>query len=68
MTAAAASTPPGTLTLLAWDAAPPPRLGFVGPEVPYDTLVERLIEYVGYTPYHNVVGAPSMSVPDSRDR
>ena len=44
-------------------AAPPPPLGFVGPEVPYDTLVQRLVEYVGYTPYHNVVGAPAMSVP-----
>jgi len=42
-------------------AAPP--LGFVGPSVPFDTLIERLIAYVGYTPYHNVVGAPSMSVP-----
>ncbi|MBI1197029.1 MAG: amidase [Phenylobacterium sp.] len=43
--------------------APPPPLGFVGPEVPYDTLVERLIAYVGYTPYHNIAGAPAMSVP-----
>lgn len=42
---------------------PPPPLGFVGPEVPFDTLVQRLIEYVGYTTYHNVVGAPAMSVP-----
>jgi amidase len=43
--------------------APPPPLGFVGPSAPYDTLVERLIAYVGYTPYHNVAGAPAMSVP-----
>jgi len=42
---------------------PPPPLGFVGPEVPFDALVQRLIEYVGYTTYHNVVGAPAMSVP-----
>jgi amidase len=41
----------------------PPRLGFVGPNVPMRTLVERLIAYVGYTPYHNVAGAPAMSVP-----
>lgn len=46
--------------VLAWD---PPRLGEVGPGVRYETLVERLTEYVGYTPYHNVVGAPAMSVP-----
>ncbi len=42
-------------------AAPP--LGYVGPDVPFDTLVERLIQYVGYTPYHNIAGAPAMSVP-----
>ena len=44
-------------------AAPPPLLGFVGPEVPFDTLIPRLTEYVGYTTYHNVAGAPAMSVP-----
>jgi amidase len=44
-------------------AAPPPPLGFVGPNVAYETLVPRLTEYVAYTPYHNVVGAPAMSVP-----
>jgi amidase len=31
--------------------------------VDFDTLTARLIEYVGYTPIHNVAGAPSMSVP-----
>lgn len=46
--------------VLAWA---PPKLGEVGPAVPFDTLVERLIEYVGYTTVHNVAGAPSMSVP-----
>lgn len=46
--------------VLAWA---PPRLGDLAPTVPFETLTERLIEYVGYTPYHNVAGAPSMSVP-----
>jgi len=46
--------------VLAWA---PPRIGEVGPDVPFDTLIQRLTEYVGYTPYHNVVGAPAMSVP-----
>jgi amidase len=41
----------------------PPLLGEVGPLVPFDTLVARLIEYVGYTPIHNIAGAPAMSVP-----
>jgi amidase len=41
----------------------PPLLGEVGPLVPFDTLTARLKEYVGYTPIHNIAGAPSMSVP-----
>lgn len=40
-----------------------PRLGEVGPSVPFDVLVGRLTEYVGYTPIHNIAGAPAMSVP-----
>ena len=41
----------------------PPLLGEIGPRVPFDTLIGRLIEYVGYTPIHNLAGAPAMSVP-----
>jgi amidase len=41
----------------------PPPLGEVGPDVPFDVLVPRLREYVGYTPIHNIAGAPAMSVP-----
>jgi amidase len=44
-------------------SSPAPKLGEVGPRVDFDTLVARLIEYVGYTPIHNIAGAPSMSVP-----
>jgi amidase len=29
----------------------------------FPELTERLNAYVGYTPVHNVAGAPSMSVP-----
>lgn len=43
--------------------AAPPLLGYVGPDVAFDTLIQRLIEYVGYTTYHNVAGSPAMSVP-----
>jgi amidase len=46
--------------VVAW--APPP-LGTVGPDAPFDALVARLVEYVAYTTYHNVAGAPAMSVP-----
>jgi amidase len=41
----------------------PPLLGEIGPLVAFDTLVARLLEYVGYTPIHNIAGAPAMSVP-----
>ena len=41
----------------------PLLLGEVGPLVAFDTLVARLTEYVGYTPIHNIAGAPAMSVP-----
>jgi amidase len=44
-------------------SSPAPKLGEVGPRVDFDTLIARLIEYVGYTPIHNIAGAPSMSVP-----
>ncbi|WP_309604652.1 amidase [Phenylobacterium sp.] len=44
-------------------SSPPPLLGEVGPGVAFDTLVPRLTEYVGYTPIHNIAGAPSMSLP-----
>jgi amidase len=44
-------------------SSPAPLLGEVGPLVPFDTLVPRLTEYVGYTPIHNIAGAPAMSVP-----
>ena len=46
--------------VLAWA---PPLLGHVGPDLPFETLRARLIEYVGYTTQHNVAGAPAMSVP-----
>jgi amidase len=44
-------------------ASPPPALGMLAPDVPYETLRERCIRYVGYTPLHNVAGTPAMSVP-----
>lgn len=44
-------------------SATPPVLGNLAPTAPFETLVERLMAYVGYTPVHNVAGAPAMSVP-----
>lgn len=44
-------------------ATAPPKLGQQAPTVPFDTLYERTVDYVGYTPLHNVAGTPAMSVP-----
>jgi amidase len=44
-------------------STPAPKLGEVGPSVPFDVLVPRLKEFVGYTPLHNIAGAAAMSVP-----
>jgi amidase len=41
----------------------PPKLGQQGPTVPFDTLYERVVSYVSYTPLHNAAGTPAMSVP-----
>jgi len=41
----------------------PADLGFVSGNVSFETLQARLLSYVGYTPLHNVAGAPAMSVP-----
>ena len=44
-------------------ADPPVKLGVQKPDVPFDTLFDRVIDYVGYTPQHNAAGTPAMSVP-----
>jgi amidase len=41
----------------------PPMLGEQAPTVSFDTLYERITNYVAYTPIHNVAGTPAMSVP-----
>jgi amidase len=42
---------------------PPAPLGHLRGDVSYEELWERLVDSVGYTPLHNVAGAPAMSVP-----
>ncbi|MFB7865778.1 amidase [Streptomyces sp. NPDC056069] len=43
-----------------------PELGRLSPDVPYTTLVERILAYVAFTPVNNVVGTPSLSLPAER--
>lgn len=42
---------------------PAPLIGDQAPSTPFDTLLERTADHVGYTPVENAVGAPAMSVP-----
>ena len=42
-----------------------PALGHLSPDVPFDTLFERLRQYVSFTPLANATGAPAISLPMS---
>ena len=42
---------------------PPPPIGLLAPDVPFETLFPRMIAYTGYTPLQNIAGTPAMSVP-----
>ena len=44
-------------------AAPPPELGFIGPEVEFETALERLKWFIPFTPVQNVSGTPAISLP-----
>jgi len=41
----------------------PPELGFLAPELTREIILDRTEALAGYTPAHNMVGAPAMSVP-----
>src|SRR5699024_9145725 len=41
-----------------------PELGYLSPAVDFDTLIERLVEYVAFTPLANTSGQPAISLPD----
>ena len=47
-------------------AMPPPELGFIGPEVEFDTALERLKWFSPFTPVQNVSGTPAISLPLGR--
>ena len=42
---------------------PPYKLGYHNPQTDFATLMNRVLEDVGYTPLHNACGTPAMSVP-----
>ena len=40
-----------------------PTLGHLSPRQPFETLMDRLRRYVGFTPLNNTAGGPAMSLP-----
>jgi amidase len=41
-----------------------PRLGHLSPaQTPFDELLQRLVEYVAFTPLNNAAGSPALSLP-----
>ncbi|MGH3636668.1 MAG: amidase, partial [Mycobacterium sp.] len=41
----------------------PPRIGYLDPTADYRQVIERLQDWVAFTPLHNVTGEPSISLP-----
>lgn len=44
-------------------ATTPPPLGWLDPRVPYDELIERIINFMSFTPINNATGSPAISLP-----
>ena len=44
-------------------SAPPPLLGTFAPDVPMDTLMKTMFEWIDYTPLQNMAGTPAISLP-----
>ncbi len=42
---------------------PPYKIGWHAPTVDFKTLLDRVLDEVGYTPLHNAAGTPAMSAP-----
>lgn len=44
-------------------AAEPPRVGYLTPTADYQQIIDRLTEWVAFTPLHNATGEPAISLP-----
>jgi amidase len=49
-------------------AMPPPEHGYIGPDVEFDTALERLKWFIPFTPTQNISGAPAISLPLARSQ
>jgi amidase len=44
-------------------ADPPPPIGYLDPTAEYHQIIDRLIDWVAFTPLQNVTGEPAISLP-----
>jgi amidase len=44
-------------------ADPPPPIGHLDPTADYQQIIDRLIEWVAFTPLQNATGEPAISLP-----
>ncbi|MEM8610133.1 MAG: amidase [Myxococcota bacterium] len=44
-------------------ATPPPRIGYLGPEVPYEHAIQRLRSFLPFSAVQNISGGPAVSLP-----
>lgn len=47
-------------------ADPPPQVGYLDPMADYRQITDRLIDWVAFTPLHNITGEPAISLPLGR--
>ena len=40
-----------------------PRVGHLDPTLDYDVIIDRMQDWVAFTPWQNVTGAPAVSLP-----
>jgi len=40
-----------------------PKIGLMAPDIPYDQLLERTVNFITFTPLANATGDPAMSLP-----
>ena len=40
-----------------------PEVGHLDPTLDYDTIMDRLLDWVAFTPWQNITGAPAVSLP-----
>lgn len=45
----------------------PPPIGYLGPDVPFETLLPRVVRFASFTAYANIAGTPAIALPTTGD-